>query len=138
MAVSRENCDENFINYVAKMRFSKEMINKENMIHRKIWPNRWGYIAPIYNEMTEQLEKGKRKPLPSQVVRVDPDDFSHVWPNQDLRGFEPKDTVPPVRSSRMYGWKIGKGIVDRTDQWVKPRSRYNMYKDLGWKEDCLW
>ncbi|KAK0059805.1 leucine-rich repeat-containing G-protein coupled receptor 4 [Biomphalaria pfeifferi] len=137
MAVSRENCDENFINYVAKMRFSKEMINKENMIHRKIWPNRWGYIAPIYNEMTEQLEKGKRKPLPSQVVHVDPDDFSHVWPTQDLRGFEPKDTVPPVRSSRMYGWKIGKGIVDRTDQWRQIIRLHKMFAFAKLLAKCL-
>ncbi|KAH9496152.1 hypothetical protein Btru_012166 [Bulinus truncatus] len=116
----------------------KEMIKKENVIHRHIWPERWGYIAPIYKEMNEELDKRKKKPLPSQIVRVDPADFSHMWPNQELRGFEPKDSLPPIRSSRMYGWKIGKSIVDKTDRWVQPRSRYNMYKDLGWKEDCIW
>ncbi|CAL1542602.1 unnamed protein product [Lymnaea stagnalis] len=133
--------DDPFVNYVAKMRFSKEMINKENMIHRRTWPCMWGYILPIYNELNTNLDQGERRPMPSKVKRVDPEEFAHMWPDPESRmtkNFKPSDSIPPSSNNKMYGWKVGKGIVEPTDKWVKPRSRYNMYKDLGWGDDSLW
>ncbi|XP_059157329.1 uncharacterized protein LOC131941808 [Physella acuta] len=129
--------DKEYINYVAKMRFSKEMINKENTIRYKIWPNRCGFIMPIYHEMNLKLDQGRLKPLPSSTVRVTAADFAHLWPLSATQSQKPKSLMPQTHA-QLIGWKAGNSIVETTDKWVKPASRYNMYKDLGWGVDSLW